>query len=132
MKVKAEQLVSSAFGSWGHPRPLTGDEPRGNIGLPSSTRKGVVVRRFLATLLISAIAAVAAVGSATAARPFDAGERLCTAQGGLFYTFGYGYDCFYVSSISEGDLRAARKVCENLYGGVFFFFGSYNCTVRPV
>jgi hypothetical protein len=96
------------------------------------------VRTLVVTLLVTAVAVLAAVGSTAAApRPFDAGQRLCTAQGGVWDTFGYGYNCFNFDptvdpAFSEGELAAARQVCERLYGGVFFFFSFYSCTVRPV
>ena len=82
------------------------------------------MRRFLATLLVTAVAAVAAAGSAAAApRPFDAGQRLCTAQGGFFISrSATSYECFSSGvPFSEGQLLAARAVCENAYGGFFVF-----------
>jgi hypothetical protein len=77
------------------------------------------VRRLLATLLITGVAGLGAVGSAAAAPP-TAAERLCTAQGGLFALGSVrGYLCVRELHIpfSENQVTAARNVCEHVYGG---------------
>jgi hypothetical protein len=78
------------------------------------------VRRFVATLLVTAAAALGAVGTPAAAPPnFTAAEHICTADGGVFASFGSTYYLCGNFSGFTSDLRAARALCENAYGGHF-------------
>jgi hypothetical protein len=83
------------------------------------------MRRSLATLLVTVVAALGAVGSAAAAPPIAA-ERLCTAQGGIFIlvegisSYGCARELLDPDSyFSENQVTAARNVCEHVYRGSF-------------
>ena len=78
------------------------------------------MRALLATLVVTALAALAAVSSAAAAPPnFNAAASLCTAQGGVFDAAPpFQYAC--VGTFSDTQFRAARTLCNQVYGGFFF------------
>jgi hypothetical protein len=79
------------------------------------------MRALLATSVVAAIAALAAVGSATAAPPnFNAAAHLCTAQGGVFDAAPpVEYVCVKSGSFSDTQFTAARTLCDQVYGGLF-------------
>jgi len=91
----------------------------------------------------TAVLALAATGVATAADapivtdqmtsaaplPLDEGpaESLCTAQGGVFSppdeSLGVSYTCFVsLVTLHSGQIKSAKKVCENVYGAEFHSF----------
>ena len=68
---------------------------------------------MVAAGLIGVVATPASAGPKT----FEPAEALCTAQGSNFLTFvnPTGYQC----GPSEGEVPAARALCERAYRGVF-------------
>lgn len=84
--------------------------------------EGVLMRRSLVTLLVTAVAALGTVGSPAAAPPnFTAAESLCTAGGYFFASFGpTQYSCSSFSGdFLQRNITPARALCENAYGGLF-------------
>jgi hypothetical protein len=79
------------------------------------------MRALLVTLVVTAIAALAGVGSATAAPPnFNAAASLCAAQGGEFVASPpFEYDCIKFGDFSAMQFRTAQVLCEQVYGGLF-------------
>jgi hypothetical protein len=81
------------------------------------------MRALLATLVITAIAALAAVSSAAAAPPnFNAAESLCTAQGGVFQapsdpTPPSQYLCVKTDRFSDAEVKPQIALCYKVYGG---------------
>jgi hypothetical protein len=83
--------------------------------------KGKAVCRLLATLLVTGVVALVAVGSAAAAPAnFTAAERLCLLAGAFnFSSSAEQYNCSKASDFLANDFTPARALCENAYGGRF-------------
>jgi hypothetical protein len=79
------------------------------------------MRRSLVTLLVTAAAALGAVGTPAAAPPnLTAAETLCTSVGGSFFgTAGSSYGCSRFPGFTFSETRRAANLCEHAYGGLF-------------
>ena len=86
------------------------------------------MRRFLVTLLVAALAALAAVSPAAAQSNVRAYQAVCEAQGGTFFETADGGICFaFAEPFSERERETQRRACE-AQGGHFTFRGLLETT----
>jgi hypothetical protein len=97
------------------------------------------MRRLLATVFVTAVAALAGITSATAAPPLTVPERLCTFYFGEFGVIvpgtASGWFCAKpggTSPFTESEISLFRALCEGAYGGLFILSAenhAVNCHV---